>query len=186
MEEDYVKMSGAELVSAYNKMAGSAEGVALQTRTVTRFADQATAVKRCLALASSIKARKEGLKGTSEKDVPAAKPVSTAAPAKKPATVKKEGAKPVQTGIAAEFEARAGTIREKLLLALHANFKKQVPLNTLLKATYGNLNTENKGALMMSMKGALLTIKNKKLPYEIKKEKVPETKELTFGLYPVK
>lgn len=175
----FATMDGPTLVRAFNEMANSDTGKELSARTVVRFADTKTGIKRCEMLASSIRARKEGLSAP-EPRAAAKKPSPKA---KAPAKEKTLGANTSANKLAAEFEARAGTNREKLLVALDASYRKLVPLNTLLKAVYGSQNTENKGALMMSIKGALLTIKNNKLPYQIKKEKNAE-KEISFGLYP--
>src|SRR5688572_25695381 len=59
--EDFKTKSGPELVALFNKMAESEHGQALGAKTVTRFSDTQAGIKRCEMLASSIKARKEGL-----------------------------------------------------------------------------------------------------------------------------
>lgn len=110
-----------------------------------------------------------------------------AAPKKaKAAKEKANGSDVKQEKIAVEFGARPNSYREKLLVTLYSNFRKQVPMSQLLKGVYGNMNTENKGALNMVKKGMLETIKKEKLPYQVKKEKNTETKEISFGLYPNK
>ena len=63
-KQDYESMTGPELVSAYNIMATDAFESGLEGyRPVSRFMDKEVAVRRCEALASSLRARKEGLKG---------------------------------------------------------------------------------------------------------------------------
>ena len=61
--QDYNAFIGSELVSAYNTLVAQAEAAGLTGyRPVVRFADKMSAVKRCEALESSIRARKDGLK----------------------------------------------------------------------------------------------------------------------------
>lgn len=60
---DFTAMDGPGLVRAYGEMAASKLGVELGAKPVTKFTDKETGVKRCQALASSIKARYEGLAG---------------------------------------------------------------------------------------------------------------------------
>ena len=55
-----------------------------------------------------------------------------------------------------------------------------VALPDLLKAVYGSKNEENRGALLMVMKG--LVIMASAAGYEVKKEKNNEG-ETTFGMY---
>lgn len=176
MEENhnFSVMSGPELVAMFNKMAESATGKELGIRTVTRFADTQSGIKRCEMLASSIKARKSGLAQKGDEDMATKK--KAAAPAKKTEAAKDNG----KSKIVNEFGAKG--VRAKILDAMGS--KKMVPIAALLKAAYGSQNTENKGALMMSIRGAEATIKKNRLPYQIKKEKNPETKEISLGLYP--
>ena len=61
--QDYNAFIGSELVSAYNTLVAQAEAAGLTGyRPVVRFADKMSAVKRCEALESSIRARKDGFK----------------------------------------------------------------------------------------------------------------------------
>jgi hypothetical protein len=71
--------------------------------------------------------------------------------------------------LAAEFKARPGTFRRKLLVALEKSFGKQVAISELCMAVYGS--DSKIGPLMMCLNGAILTIVKEGLPYEIKKEK---------------
>lgn len=189
MEVEFANMNGPQLVAAYNKMAES-----LKLKPVARFSAHPVGVKRCQELAARMKelpvteivpattieaAKKE------ESEVPKAKanvskPVKTAKKviARKP----KSDVPDNRSKIAIEFDARAGTVRQKLLDELHANYRKMIDQNKLLKACYGSMNNENVGALNMSVKGALKTIKDKKLGYEIRK--VKDDKGVSFGLYP--
>lgn len=85
--------------------------------------------------------------------------------------------------VATAFDARPGTRRQKLLDAM-ANSRKPVATSVLLKSVYGSAKPENKGALKMSMRGAALTIKTKRLPFKIVKVKDEKTNELCFALQP--
>jgi hypothetical protein len=181
MAKDFTTMTGPALVSAYNEMANSALGKELGAKPVTRFSDQPAGVKRCLTLASSIKARQEGLAAIKPTVVEDTEVTTKAKKVKKVNGVSKTSASANKR--AAEFGARPGTVREKILIALDDNYRKMVPLKTLLKAAYGRVDDEDKGALSMSLKGANDTIKKGKLPYQIKKAK-DEAKEISYGLYP--
>jgi len=156
--KDYAEMSLTELAEAYNKISGK--------DPIKKFKDKATGLKR-MAEAQSAKAA-----------AAAAKPASDVVRKPKKEKVGSENK------LAAEFNARVGTNREKVIIALDENFKKQVPINTLLKAVYGSQNQENIGALKMVISGVPIMIDKYKLPYELKKEKVDGTE--TYGLYPKK
>lgn len=150
---NYDGMSTGELVKAFNALSPD--------KPVKRFADKASALRRVKALVSGGAAKKAN---GSAKHASAEK-------------TKKSG------GLVEQFEARPGTVRQKLLSAFDSHLGKQLTVNALLKSVYGSANIENKGALMMSLKGAAGTIKKNKLPYQIKKEK-NDAKELTIGLHP--
>lgn len=158
MAKDYAEMSLAELAAAYNKKSG--------LPPIKKFKDKATGLKRMAELMS--KPPKMAAAESKLSDV-----------VRKPAKVVKEGSANKR---AAEFGARVGSFREKLIIALDEHFKKQVSTPDLLKAVYGSKNTENGGALTMVLKGAQTMIEKNKLPYTLKKEK-NEAKELSFGLY---
>lgn len=163
-KKDYADMSGPELVEAYNKISGKPP--------IKKFKDRATALKRLAELQTAAAAK-----------APPSPSVRATASATAPGT--KSTDKTSDNKLAAEFGARSGTNREKLLVALADNFKKQVPVLDLLKAVYGSKNLENTGALGMVLKGAEATIKKHKLPYLVKKEK-NDANEPTIGLHPAK
>lgn len=61
--QDYNDLTGPQLVSTYNDLVVQSKAAGLSGyRLVVRFADKISAVKRCEALASSLRAREEGLK----------------------------------------------------------------------------------------------------------------------------
>lgn len=140
--KDYAEMTGPELVEAYNKKSGK--------DPIKKFKDKATG----LAAMAKLQSAKPSAKLS---DV-----------VRKAAKAPKEGS---ENKRAAEFGARVGSYREKLIIALDASFKKMVPTEELLKAVYGSKNTENTGALTMVLKGAQTMIEKNKLPYLLKKEK---------------
>lgn len=84
-------------------------------------------------------------------------------------------------GIREQFGLREGTNREKLVDALLAAKGKAQTVSQLLKATYGNAKEENKGALMMVMKGVQIMIDKNKIKLSLIKGKT-EDKEMTFAL----
>lgn len=80
-----------------------------------------------------------------------------------------------------QFGQRAGTNRESLLNALHAELGKQIPISSLWISVYGE-SAVDAGKLGQVMKGLLVAIEKGALPYEIRKDK-DEKKEITYGLY---
>lgn len=157
--KDYAEMSLVELANAYNKISGK--------EPIKKFKDKATGLKRMAELQSAKAAAKAVAPKLSEV-------------VRRPKPAPKEGSANKR---AAEFSARVGSFREKLLIALDESFKKMIPELELLKAVYGSKNTENAGALTMVIKGAQTTIEKNKLPYALKKEK-NEAKEISYGLFP--
>lgn len=149
----YKDMTGPELVAAFNVMAMSEAGLASGVRVVARFPDTATGVKRCETLAKLVGSYSEAPKTATVK----------------PKKISSKVTEPQQRPIAVEFGARNGTNREKLILALHANYRKMVPVNKLAEAVYGAADKHNEGALMMVMKGVYAMIATNKLPYEVRK-----------------
>lgn len=79
------------------------------------------------------------------------------------------------------FEAREGTLKEKLIKVLVENLGKPVPTKQLLKAAYGNQNEENIGALRNVLKGITVAIEEKKLPVEV--NHVNDEDMNGYGLY---
>ncbi len=157
--KDYAEMSGPELVEAYNKKSGKPP--------IKKFKDKATGLAAMAKLTTEKVA-----KATAAKVSAVSKPKT----AKEP----KEGS---TNKLAAEFGARVGSFREKLIIAFDESYRKLIKVEDLLKAVYGSKNNENTGALTMVIKGAQTMIEKNKLPYELKKEK-NEAKELSFGLWP--
>lgn len=162
--KDFADMTPAELVAAYNKISGKP--------AIKKFRDKATGLARMAELTS---------KKNAEKATTTVKTVA-AATAGKVAKAKAEPKEGSTNKRAAEFGARVGSFREKLIIALDESYKKQVKTEDLLKAVYGSKNTENAGALTMVLKGAQIMIEKNKLPYTLKKEKVEG--EISHGLYP--
>jgi hypothetical protein len=81
---NFAGLAGQERIDAYNNMATSADGKDLGAKEVARFSDTATAIKRCEALASSIRARRSGLKAESEREKKPEATVAKPAPKKEP------------------------------------------------------------------------------------------------------
>lgn len=162
----YETMSGPELAKAYNAMAATRPG----TKTVAKFRDRATALKRCKDLESAV--ANGGAK-------PAADAAATAASGKKKTgktTTKKAG------GITGEFGFRSGSSREKLLLTLYSAMGKQVAVASLARAVLGSASEAKVTELMAVSKGLPWRIKESKLAYEFKKEKAKDG-EITLGLH---
>jgi hypothetical protein len=82
-------------------------------------------------------------------------------------TTTKAKSVPSTSKLAAEFSARGGTFREKLLIKLEAEFGKQVPMKEMCIAVYGNDEKANVGPLKMCLKGAVASIEKDGLPYKI-------------------
>lgn len=97
-----------------------------------------------------------------------------------PATAAAQGNGAKKGTLRDQFGLREGTNREKLVDALLAAKGKALGVSALLKATYGNAKEENKGALMMVMKGVQIMIDKNKIKLTLVKAK--EGKEMTFAL----
>jgi hypothetical protein len=67
--------------------------------------------------------------------------------------------------ISETFGCIPGTNREKLLLALHRNYRKQIAAPDLVKAVYGTRKDGSYGALAMVVRGLNIMIKKDRLPY---------------------
>jgi hypothetical protein len=156
-----------EIVAGYNALATK-----LGSKTVTRFKNRETAIKRF----SELKATQPAADAATTPKEGAA--MATKKKAKKTAPAPKEDKR---SKISQEFGARLGTNREKLIEALHGSFGKFVPINQLLKAVFGSMNEENRGALAMVMKGVEVMIKDEKLPYKTDRKK--DDKGLAWGLF---
>jgi hypothetical protein len=201
MKPDFTTMNGPQLVAAFNQIVGevAAAGQPTLLRKVNKFKDVPTGVQRCeaawsalvAALDSADAAQREEVSATApeaapvEESVVAAKNVKAkkvktpkAAKAKTPKAAK--ASRKSTNGIAAEFGCRAGSIREKLLLALHG--EKSVMLKHLMAKLYGNQSAEHRGPTIMVMKGLEGMIKKGGLPYSVVKTKDPETKEISYAL----
>ncbi len=153
--KEFGKLSSKELVSAYNEMAGSRKGVALglpRNRPVSKFSSREIGIKRCLSMASSIKATSKA-KGEGEGE----------------ATVdKRKGVRP-------------GSNRQKAIDCLMAAKGKLVTQEKLIKAVYGKFDPKFKGKMAMVLKGVVVTdIGARNMPYTLVKEK--DGKEVSFGL----
>ncbi len=162
------KMSHKELVDAYNAMAKSPAGKALglpRNRPVNKFSNAAAGIKRCNAMASSIKAATKGEKnpapkGEAEKAAPKAK----------------------ANGVDKRKEARPGSNRQKAIDFMMKSKNKQVKRDDLLKAVYGSAKKENNGKLAMVLRGVVdMDIGQRGLPFKLVRKK--DGKEVTFGLH---
>lgn len=150
---EFENMSGPELVQTYNRMAMS-RGL----RTVARFADTAVGRRRCEALASQI----NGTPG--------------------PIVQHDIREEPSKVDIFAVFKTHIGKFRGKLLNELYKKRGTQVALIKLIMAVYGSCNNGRRGALLMVMKGLEGSIKKKRLPYRIEKQKT-DAGVISYGLY---
>jgi hypothetical protein len=193
-------MNGPQLVAAFNQIVGevAAAGQPGLLRKVNKFADVQTGIQRCEAAWSALVAALDSADAVQREEVsataPEAAPVRVEEPvmaakkvrAKKAKTPKvakvktPKSAKKATNGIAAEFGCRAGSIREKLLLALHG--EKSVMLKHLMAKLYGNQSAEHRGPTIMVLKGLEGMIKKGKLPYSVVKTKDPDTKEISYAL----
>jgi len=153
MTKSVSEMSGSELVVEFNRLA-----IAAGQKPVKRFGDRKSALRRISAL----------------------KPKTNGAKAPKKTKAVKEDKR---SKIGVEFNVRSGSLREKLLEALHAHYKHPVTKRDLLKSVYGSASEDNQGAILMVMKGIHFMIDKYKLPYKVVTGK-NEKKETTFGLYP--
>jgi hypothetical protein len=195
MKPEFSTMNGPQLVAAYNQIVGEIveAGQPGAFRKVTKFADVATGAKRCEAAWSGLVAALDSAKAVESEEVSATAPEP--APLEEPVVAaKKVKAKKAKApkvaraktngkaadGISAEFGCRAGSIREKLLLALHG--EKSVMLKHLMAKLYGDQSADHRGPTMMVLKGLDLMIKKGRLPYSIIKMKDPETKEISYAL----
>jgi hypothetical protein len=168
---DYSTMSGPELVRAFNTMANSDTGKELGTKPVNRFADTEVGRKRCEFLESSIRARVSGLKAA-DFDSEAKEVTRTRTRTKKAAAT--------DGGIFDEFKTATTRYRGKALAALHENLNNQVAAGELARAVYGKVGLV--GPLKMVLRGLQASIKDDRLPYELKKEATKEG-ALSYGLY---
>jgi hypothetical protein len=195
MKPEFTTMNVPQLVAAYNQIVGEvvAAGQPNLLRKVTKFADTAKGIQRCEIAWSTLVAALDSAAVVEREEVSATAPV--AAPeresvvATKKTKVKKAKAPKVakaktngkaSEGVSAEFGCRAGSIREKLLLALHG--EKSVMLKHLMAKLYGNQSAEHRGPTIMVLKGLEEMIKKGKLPYSIIKTKDHETKEVSYAL----
>jgi hypothetical protein len=170
----------------YNSLVEQAVEIGLEgyKPIATRFRDAATGAKRCEALAEAIEAHKakiaSGEVSEPEPEVEATSPPpkkeksmakakkkgKAAAPAKKVAAKKGNGAAEKRDGICGEFGTREGSFREKLLIALYAKRNKAVPMSDLAKAVYGNQSADSKSKVKAVIVGLNMMIENGKLPYK--------------------
>lgn len=175
---DFSSLAGSALVEAFNKLATSSEGRDLGAKEVSRFSDTKTGVKRCEALASSIRARRSGMKAEEARD----KKPATEAPAeavKKPKAVKpKTEPKKHDTPFGAITK---GSNRDKLLQKLLNNPRHFFSRNDLMVEVYGVADKEHRGPFSMVMKGLYILIKERELPFRIETKK--DGKETMFALF---
>lgn len=174
-QKNFTEMTGASLVEAFNAMALSPEGKDLGIKVVSRFSDARTGQKRCEALASSIRAHREGQKAEAARDKKAGAKGAVAKPAREPK------AKPDPKKHETQFgKVTRGSNRDKLLLRLLSADGEYLSRNELMMAVYGEANKDKRGPLSMVLKGLGQLIKARDLKYEIKTRK--DDKETTVAL----
>ena len=186
MLPEYEKKTGPELIAAYNALAETDAGKAAGAKPVTRFSDRETALKRVLSLHKKVHGDDAGAVVAVTKktdDKPDRASPATAVHPTEEALLPEEGDVDMAQvqAIVEKFAPRPGSNREKALKTLAGKFGKPVPRTTLLKATYGSANEKNIGALSMVLKGAESTIKGKKLPLQIVRER-DEKEGMTYAL----
>jgi hypothetical protein len=184
-------------VKRYNTLVEEAKSIGLEgVRPVTsRFRDTATGAKRCQALESSIKARREGLAAAERQEAAHPKaedppseeqspPANQESETMSTATKKKTAAKktPVKRpakaktglprgGIIGDFDPNEGSNQEKALKVLAESKNKFVAIGDVLKAVYGNKDNENRVALTNVIRGIELKIEeNFRSKYKIERE----------------
>lgn len=84
---------------------------------------------------------------------------------------KKSTTKDAGATIAKKFNARPGTIREKLINTMTISFGKKVSATDIQVALYSAPSPSARAALNMVMRGIAVMIEKEKLPYEIVREK---------------
>lgn len=176
---NFETMNGPALVKAFNDLAKEAAqiGMPKPPAPVSRFADAKSGAKRCVALASAVRAFGAGQKAA---DAQENEPVTTATPragspgpkllTEKLPRIGKPKAKNGKTppgGLVGLFQQRTGTNRERLILALEAQLNKDVPLAALAKFVYGKADQE--AALLMVMKGLVAAVSASRSGYTITK-----------------
>lgn len=170
---DYSKMTGPELVKAYNAMVASPAGQQLGGyKAVQKFADVPTGIKRCERLESSIRAIKGFAEGV-DKLTSDVKKKTTTPKAKAPkgdANDKLDGA-PV----------RVGSNRDKAIQRLQRKLGEPVTLEALMLAVYGAADADHRAPLMMVLKGIGNVIAAGKLPFTMQKHK--DGRDIAFSLH---
>lgn len=81
-----------------------------------------------------------------------------------------------------QFKTSVRKNRGKLLQEMHEHKNTQLSLGQLIRAIYGAANLGRRGAMQMVLRGLQKTIKEKRLPYIIKKTK-SETGAISYGFY---
>ena len=117
-----------------------------------------------------------------EKKLSATKKATAPKKAKKVAATKKVVKAPKEDNrskIAAEFDLRAGSLKEKLINLFGSHKGKFVSQKECLKTLYGSQAEENKGAFSMCLQGLMKKVG--KLPYKFDKRK--DEDGLAYGLF---
>lgn len=210
MRQNYGRMSGPELLAAYNTMigevtaymavVGTEAGKALASfKPVGKFSDRQTGIKRCQALDSALakatkadpemqakieaaKVREPATKIEKTKPVTEGTP-ATDAPKKSKATKPATDApKEKKTRVpAAGSEIRPGSNRDLLFQRLHSSLGKPVHENDLMIAVYGKATPELRGPLNMIIKGFReVQLEGLKMPFTLERSK--NGKDVTYRL----
>lgn len=175
---DFNTLSGADLIAAFNAMANTATARDMGTKEVTRFSDTKTGVKRCEALASSIRARRSGEKEEANRDKPVRAPAAPGEGAKTKTTKPKVEPKKHETPFG---HVTKGSNRDKLLQKLLGSPRHFFSRNDLMVEVYGVADKEHRGPFSMVMKGLFMLIRDRELPYRIESKK--DGKETMFALF---
>jgi hypothetical protein len=187
-------------VKRYNDLVAEASEIGLEGyKPATSFRDENAGAKRCEALASSIKARKEGLaaaekqaaqpggpvaRETQEPDMArtatARKAKTAKRPTKAPAKAKTAAPAVKKDPVAETWGVREGTKKFEAIKFLLSKKNKAVLELDLIKEVYGKKDAEFAAALKGVVIGIGLAIKDNKLKYELVREGKGDEATLTL------
>jgi hypothetical protein len=154
---EFAVLGGQELVRRFNEMARTQTGQELNIKEVNRFSTAEVGRKRCEQLASSIRARKNGLKNVKDDGV----------------VVKSAGD---TLDVLKTFKTSVGKNRGKLIAFMAMNMGQQIDAEQIKQRVYGHNGSTS--ALMMVMRGLIKSIPKLNAPFKVVKD------GKTYGLYP--
>jgi len=173
---NFSELSGTELIDQFNAMLALPQAKLLperRYREVSRFSDRETGIKRCEALASSLRAVAAEPEITAEE--PKAQPQDKAPRVKKPKAERSE----VPAGM-----SRGDSKRQRAIDCLLAAKGSSVALDVIIGHVYGPGASidEFKGPISMVLNGIkVANIAKEGLPYRLVRTK-NEQKEIFFAL----